>query len=164
MYKIDFKNLPSHPITLFDNWIEKAVEKEKEAIAFVLSTVKDAIPSSRVVLLRGLDKDGFTFFTNYKSAKSIDIDTNNRVALNFYWPESQRQVRIVGDAVKIPTIESDQYFSSRPRKSQIGAWVSEQSKVVSLYFKFTAVMQQLESNFKGKKVVIWFYPKASTPG
>ena len=69
----------------------------------MLSTVsKDAIPSSRVLLLRDFDEDGFTFFTNYKSAKSKNIDSNNKVALNFFWPNSQRQIRIVGDAVKIP--------------------------------------------------------------
>ena len=86
---MDLHNLPYHPISLFQNWMELAIKKEKEAIAFVFSTVsKEAIPSSRVLLLRDFNEDGFTFFTNYKSAKSKNIDSNNKVALNFFWPNS----------------------------------------------------------------------------
>ena len=153
IHKMDLHNLPAHPIALFQNWMELAIEKEKEAIAFVLSTVsKEAIPTSRVLLLRDFNEDGFTFFTNYKSAKSKNIDSNNKVALNFFWPHSQRQIRIVGDAAKIPEKESDQYFSSRPRESQLGAWISEQSKPIDLHFDFTAEMQKISSQFEGKAV------------
>ena len=101
-YTINFKKLPKDPLNLFSKWIEQALKKNKESIAFVLSTVnKQNIPSSRVLLLRGFDKNGFVFFTNFKSAKSIDINNNNNVALIFYWAEFQRQVRIVGKAEKI---------------------------------------------------------------
>ncbi|MBC8266430.1 MAG: pyridoxamine 5'-phosphate oxidase [Flavobacteriales bacterium] len=152
-YKIDIKNLPKHPVSMFSNWIKQALENNDQANAFVLSTVSNKnIPSSRVVLLRGFDENGFTFFTNYQSKKSIDIEKNNTVALNFHWPESQRQVRIIGKAEKISAANSDKYFNSRPRESQIGAWVSEQSTVVSLYFKFVNAMDEIESKFKGKKV------------
>ena len=152
-YKINFKKLPKDPLNLFSKWIEQALKKNKESIAFVLSTVnKQNIPSSRVLLLRGFDKNGFVFFTNFKSAKSIDINNNNNVALIFYWTESQRQVRIVGKAEKISAKESDNYFNSRPRESQIGAWISEQSSVIGLYFKFVNAINELESKFKGKKI------------
>lgn len=152
-HKIDFKDLPKHPISLFHHWIEKELQEHKKAISFVLSTIsKDTTPSSRVVLLRDFDEDGFTFFTNYKSAKSIDIEKNNKVALNFYWPDSQRQVRIVGNAEKISAKESEQYFSSRPRESQLGAWISEQSKIIDLSFKLTIKMEKLKNTFKGKIV------------
>ncbi len=152
-YKIDFKNLPEHPFSLFSKWMEQALEKNDEANAFVLSTVSDKnTPSSRVLLLRDFDTKGFTFFTNYKSIKANDIENNNNVALNFYWPKFQRQVRIIGLAEKILDLDSDKYFSSRPRESQIGAWVSQQSSVISLDTDFGNNMVNMESKFKGKKV------------
>jgi pyridoxamine 5'-phosphate oxidase len=129
------------------------LKDNEKANAFVLLTIsKGNEPTSRVVLLRAFDEHGFTFFTNYKSSKSEDIDNNNRVALNFYWEEFQRQVRIVGKADRISAADSDEYFSSRPRNSQIGSWVSKQSSVVNLYFKFVNAMDEIESKFKGKKV------------
>lgn len=152
-YKIDFKNLPEHPVSLFSKWMEQALEKNDEANAFVLSTVSDKnTPSSRVLLLRDFDTKGFTFFTNYKSIKANDIENNNNVALNFYWPKFQRQVRIIGLAEKILDLDSDKYFSSRPRESQIGAWVSQQSSVIPLDTDFGNNMVNMESKFKGKKV------------
>ena len=152
-YKIDIKNLPNHPIPIFTKWIQEALKDNEKANAFVLSTIsKGNEPTSRVVLLRAFDEHGFTFFTNYKSSKSEDIDNNNRVALNFYWEEFQRQVRIVGKADRISAADSDEYFSSRPRESQIGSWVSKQSSVINLYFKFVNAMDEIESKFKGKKV------------
>ena len=152
-YKIDFKNLPEHPLSLFDKWMEQALDENEEANAFVLSTVSDKnIPSSRVLLLRDFDKNGFTFFTNYNSKKANDIKNNNNVALNFYWSEFQRQVRIVGKAEKISDLDSDKYFSSRPRGSQLGVWVSEQSAVILLDTVFANKMQNMDSKFEGKKV------------
>ena len=152
-YKIDFKNLREHPLSLFDKWIEQALNENNEANAFVLSTVSNKnIPSSRVLLLRDFDKNGFTFFTNYNSIKSNEIENNNYVALNFYWPEFQRQVRIVGKAEKISNLDSDKYFSSRPRESQIGALVSEQSAVIPLDTAFANKMENMANKFKGKKV------------
>jgi len=152
-YIIDFKNLPEHPVSLFSKWMEQALEKNDEANAFVLSTVSDKnTPSSRVLLLRDFDTKGFTFFTNYKSIKANDIENNNNVALNFYWPKFQRQVRIIGLAEKILDLDSDKYFSSRPRESQIGAWVSQQSSVIPLDTDFGNNMVNMESKFKGKKV------------
>ena len=152
-YKIDFKNLPVHPLSLFHKWMEQALDENEEANAFVLSTVSDKnIPSSRVILLRDFDKNGFTFFTNYNSKKANDIKNNNNVALNFYWSEFQRQVRIVGKAEKISDLDSDKYFSSRPRGSQLGVWVSEQSAVILLDTVFANKMENMANKVKGKKV------------
>jgi pyridoxamine 5'-phosphate oxidase len=151
---IDFKNLAKNPIQYFMNWFEDALKVNKlEANACVLSSVSsDNYPSSRVVLLKGVNENGFTFFTNYKSSKAKDIDANPNVALNFYWPELERQVRIVGIAKKITINDSDTYFKSRPRESQMGAWLSDQSKVIGLDYNFMETLNSLESKFKDKEV------------
>ena len=151
---IDFKNLAKNPIQYFMNWFEDALKVNKqEANACVLSSVSsDNCPSSRVVLLKEVNENGFTFFTNYKSSKAKDIDANPNVALNFYWPELERQVRIVGIAKKIMINDSDNYFKSRPRESQMGAWLSDQSKVIGLDYNFMETLNSLESKFKDKEV------------
>ena len=151
---IDFKNLAKNPIQYFMNWFEDALKVSKqEANACVLSSVSsDNYPSSRVVLLKGVNENGFTFFTNYKSSKAKDIDANPNVALNFYWPELERQVRIEGIAKKIMINDSDTYFKSRPRESQMGAWLSDQSKVIGLDYNFMETLNSLESKFKDKEV------------
>ena len=151
---IDFKNLAKNPIQYFMNWFEDALKVSKqEANACVLSSVSsDNYPSSRVVLLKGINENGFTFFTNYKSSKAKDIDANPNVALNFYWPELERQVRIAGIAKKITINDSDTYFKSRPRESQMGAWLSDQSKVIGLDYNFMETLNSLESKFKDKEV------------
>jgi len=152
---IDFKNLAENPIQYFMNWFEDALKINKqEANACVLSTVSSGnFPSSRVVLLKGVSENGFTFFTNYKSSKAKDIDANPNVALNFYWPELERQVRITGIANKITINDSDTYFKSRPRDSQMGAWLSDQSKVIGLDFNFMDTLNSLENKFKDKAVL-----------
>jgi pyridoxamine 5'-phosphate oxidase len=152
--KIDFENLDEDPITFFLRWFNEALKiNKREANACVLSTVSfDNKPSSRVVLLKDISGKGFTFFTNYQSDKSVDIEINNHVALNFYWPELERQVRISGDANKIESKESDEYFKSRPRESQLGAWLSEQSSSIELNFNSTKSLDMLEAKFKGKEV------------
>jgi pyridoxamine 5'-phosphate oxidase len=151
---IDFKNLAKNPIQYFMNWFEDALKANKqEANACVLSTVSlDNYPSSRVVLLKEVNESGFTFFTNYQSSKAKDIDANPNVALNFYWPELERQVRITGIAKKNAINDSDTYFKSRPRDSQMGAWLSDQSKVIGLDYNFMDTLNSLESKFKDKEV------------
>ena len=151
---IDFKNLAEDPIHYFINWFADALEVNKhEANACVLSTVSsDNKPKSRVVLLKDVNSDGFTFFTNYKSSKAKDIDNNPNVALNFYWPEIERQVRISGIAKKIALTDSDSYFKSRPRNSQLGAWLSDQSKVIDLHYNFGDTLNALKYKFKDKVV------------
>ena len=151
---IDFSNLEDNPIQFFMNWFNDALEVNKdEANACVLSTISNENkPDSRVVLLKAVNENGFTFFTNYTSDKAEQIENNNNVALNFYWPVLERQVRISGVAQKISAKKSDTYFKSRPRESQMGAWVSEQSKVIDLYHSFMDTLNKLESTFKEKEV------------
>ncbi len=151
---IDFKNLEDNPISYFLKWFDDELKVNKdEANACVLSTVSvENKPSSRVVLLKSVNEKGFTFFTNYKSNKSLDIQNNPNVSLNFYWPELERQVRITGIAEQISPKDSDEYFKNRPRESQMGAWLSHQSTSIGLYYDFMDTLNKLESSFKGKDI------------
>ena len=151
---IDFKNLEDNPISFFLKWFDDALKVNKdEANACVLSTVSvENKPSSRVVLLKSVNEKGFTFFTNYKSNKSLDIQNNPNVSLNFYWPELERQVRITGVAEQISPKDSDEYFKNRPRESQMGAWLSHQSTSIGIYYDFMDTLNKLESSFKGKDI------------
>jgi pyridoxamine 5'-phosphate oxidase len=151
---IDFKNLEDNPISFFLKWFDDTLKVNKdEANACVLSTVSvENKPSSRVVLLKSVNEKGFTFFTNYKSDKSLDIQNNPNVSLNFYWPELERQVRITGIAEQISPKDSDEYFKNRPRESQMGAWLSHQSTSIGLYYDFMDTLNKLESSFKGKDI------------
>ena len=152
--EIDFQNLDDDPIKFFIKWFDDAVKTNKnEANACVLSTVSlDLKPSSRVVLLKGFSEKGFVFFTNYNSKKSADIEANNYVALNFYWPELERQVRVAGVANKISNVDSDNYFQSRPRSSQLGALISNQSSYIDLNFNFQDSLDSLESTLSQEKI------------
>ena len=127
------ENVNKDPITQFQQWFEEARNaKVLEANAMILSTVnKDAFPSSRTVLLKEIENDGFIFYTNYESDKGKDLELNPNVSLLFLWKELERQVRISGTAHKISKEQSQNYFHIRPKGSQIGAWTSPQSKVIS---------------------------------
>ena len=151
---IDFHNLTDNPIEFFKCWFSDALELNKyEANACILSTISSSQePNSRVVLLKGIDNKGFIFFTNYESTKGNHIEYNNSVALNFYWPALERQVRINGIAKKITEQDSDTYFKSRPRGSQIGAWVSQQSKSIMIDDDLISSLNELEVKFKGQEV------------
>ncbi len=122
------KNL--NPFILFKNWFESASEKEiNDPNAMCLSTVdNNNCPHSRMVLLKGYNESGFRFFTNYESNKSIDIEQNKNVALNFHWKSLQRQIRIEGLIDKLNSDQSDEYYNSRHYMSRIGAWASDQSR------------------------------------
>ena len=135
-YRIDYNNqklkrgdLPENPIQLFDDWMQKAMDSiEKDPNAFTLSTIgKNTFPNSRILLLREVSDNGFVFYTNYNSQKGREMQLNSKVALNFFWPSLERQVRVQGLVKKVSDVVSDSYFQSRPYKSQIGAWASEQS-------------------------------------
>jgi pyridoxamine 5'-phosphate oxidase len=131
--KLIEKNLPKDPFDLFDNWFED-LEKfgnERENNAMSLSTVNDKnVPTTRVVLLKQFSKNGFVFYTNYDSRKGKHIDNNPNVCISFYWPSMERQVIINGKVSKISAIESDKYFNSRPKSSQLGAIISNQSEII----------------------------------
>ena len=153
-HEINFGNLPETPIPFFMYWFDDALALNKEeANACVLSTVSEKnTPTSRVVLLKAINEKGFTFFTNYRSVKAKDIENNQHVALNFYWPQLERQVRVTGIAQQILATESDAYFKSRPRESQIGTWVSQQSETIKLFHNFKETVTKIENNFKNKEV------------
>ena len=139
------KDAHSNPFKQFEAWYGQAVKSELfEPNALTLSTAsKKGKPSSRIVFLRGFEKHGFVFFTNYRSRKGEDLKENPYASLLFYWPELERQVRIEGQVVKAPTAVSDDYFSKRPRNNRVGAWASPQSKVL----KNRAALESLVSEF-----------------
>ena len=118
----------------------------------VATANKSAQPVGRVVLLKSYDEHGFVFFTNYKSAKGADLMANPQVSLSFYWPVLERQVRILGKAEQVPKQESDEYFNSRPRGSQVGAWASSQSEVVADRKTLESQYKTFEDKFKGQTV------------
>ena len=123
---IDFKK---NPLELFNNWYDLASETEiNDPNAMTLSTILNNQPSSRVVLLKSHDEEGFVFYTNSNSKKGKSINENNNIALNFHWKTQNRQVRIEGQAKIVSSEVADSYFNSRPRGSQIGAWSSNQSE------------------------------------
>lgn len=125
--------IPDEPISWFEEWFREASQSgEPEPSAMVLSTVSgDLKPSSRIVLLKEVDKRGFVFFTNYNSRKGLQIIRNNNVALNFFWPLTERQVRVEGVVEKVSDADSDFYFLSRPVESRINAIISPQSEKIS---------------------------------
>lgn len=126
---LDEKDVDLDPITQFQSWInESLLAKIPEPNAMTLSTVDSSHkPHSRVVLLKGIDKGNFIFYSNYKSDKGKEMDDNPNVALCFLWKELERQVRIEGTVTKLSREESEEYFHARPVQSQIGAIASEQS-------------------------------------
>lgn len=128
---LDITGMNPDPLEQFKLWLSNAlVAQVNEPTAMHLCTVDKAMkPAGRIVLLKGVD-EGFVFFTNYTSQKGRQLSENPFASLTFFWPELERQVRISGKVSKIPAEESDEYFLSRPKESQIGAWVSPQSQVI----------------------------------
>jgi pyridoxamine 5'-phosphate oxidase len=129
---LDERDVAPHPFRQFETWFDEAVRAEvPEANAMTLATADaDGRPSARVVLLKGFDERGFTFFTNYESRKGRDLAARGDAALLFFWPELERQIRIEGAVAKVAAPESSAYFASRPRGARLGAWASPQSELV----------------------------------
>lgn len=149
------EELPSDPFELFHYWIrETETNKEVEEInTMTLSTVGlDGYPKSRVVLLKEYDREGFVFYTNYESEKGKSIAENPKVCLSFFWPTSERQVLVKGLAQKTSQEESEEYFRSRPRGSQLGAWASQQSSVVPSRQFLKKRLEELEKEYDGKEI------------
>ncbi|UFH58477.1 pyridoxamine 5'-phosphate oxidase [Sulfurovum mangrovi] len=131
--KLDESTVPSDPYLLFEQWFSEAVNSEiKDPNTMLLATTGEhGQPNIRAVLLKLFDEKGFVFFTNYNSVKAEEIAHNPKVAVEFLWLELERQVRILGTCEKVTTRESLSYFMKRSRDSQIGAWVSDQSSVIT---------------------------------
>ena len=147
--------VPPNPFILFKNWFEEVQSKgkEQETNAMTLSTQQpDGGVASRVVLLKEVSDEGFVFYTNYNSSKGQSIEHNNQVCISFFWQSMERQVIIQGTATKLPPEESDQYFQSRPRGSQMGAHVSNQSEVIENRFTLEKRLKFLEEQYKNKPI------------
>ena len=120
------------PVVQFRQWLDEAVRAELlDATAMTLATASlDGVPAARIVLLKDVSAEGFTFFTNYESAKGAQLEANPRACLVFFWADLERQVRVTGAVTRVDAAQSDAYFASRPVDSQIGAWASPQSRVI----------------------------------
>jgi pyridoxamine 5'-phosphate oxidase len=161
-YRKDYKrgtlsrnDASENPISQFDKWMKDAISShivaEPNAMTLVTAT-RDGKPSARVVLLKSFNEKGFVFFTNYDSRKAIELIENPHSAIVFDWHVMERQVRIEGIANKISEEESDKYFFSRPRDSQLGAWVSPQSNFIDGREELVTRQAKIESEFKDKPI------------
>lgn len=146
---LDVGDVDHDPIAQWQRWFgEASAAGCVEPNAFVLSTVdREGWPQSRYLLLRGADADGFVFFTNYESAKSADLAAEGRAAMLFSWLQLHRQVRVVGTVERVTEAESDEYFASRPRGSQVGAWSSPQSQPIPDRAWLEARVEQMTATF-----------------
>jgi len=142
---------PDEPLELFSQWFAEAVKTEQlpvEPNAMTLATVDaDGRPHCRVLLLKGLDASGFTFFSNYDSAKGEQLAARPFAAMTFFWPSLERQVRIEGRVEKVSPSDSDAYFQVRPLGSRLGAWASPQSRVIADRGELEDLLLQTEQRF-----------------
>ncbi|MCB1759082.1 MAG: pyridoxamine 5'-phosphate oxidase [Gammaproteobacteria bacterium] len=147
-------DLDSDPLRQFDLWITAALDAElTDATAMSLATVgSDGQPTLRTVLLKYYDSNGFVFYTNLESNKARQIGENPKVALLFYWREFDRQVKITGSAGRVATSDSLKYFLTRPRDSQLGAWVSAQSRVIGSRALLEQKFEEMKRKFAGGEV------------
>lgn len=148
--KIDFTTIDKNPLKMFSEWFAHAIESEliSEAYAMTLSTIgKDDFPKNRVVLLKEFNAEGFVFYTNYGSDKAQSILNNPKVCLSFFWDKLEQQVIIKGTAEKVSEEMSDTYFAKRPKGSQIGAIVSNQSSEIAFDEDLEAMAKELEQRY-----------------
>ena len=142
------------PIHLFRAWFEAAGESGillPEAVALATAT-EDGVPSVRMVLLKDVDARGFTFFTNYGSQKARELEANPKAALCFHWAVLQRQVRVAGSVARVSERESEAYFRTRARRSQLGAWASRQSQSLTSRDDLERRVREAEERFAGDDV------------
>lgn len=151
---LEREDLHDDPVVQFEHWFRDACDSDRmDPNAMTLSTVDaEHRPASRTVLLKYFDERGFVFFTNLESSKAGHMAANANVALLFFWRELGRQVAIRGTAARIPTGETLRYFATRPRGSQIGAWVSAQSSIISTRALLEAKFEELKQKFHNREV------------
>ncbi len=144
----------SNPFDQFKIWFEEVLKSDlKEPNAMIVATsTKDGIPSVRTVLLKEFDESGFVFYTNYESEKGKELLENPNAALLFYWGFLERQIRITGKVEKVSREKSAEYFHSRPRESQIGAWASNQSQIIKDREYLQNKFNEFNSKFKDKEI------------
>ena len=150
--KINLINSNTDPIILFAKWFEEATQNEiNDPNAMNLATISGNLEiSSRIVLLKSFDKDGFVFYTNIKSKKGNSIIINSKVALNFYWKSLNKQIRIEGIAKLVSDKEADDYFNTRPEGSKIAAWASEQSDELNNRKELEDKVKDFSNKYKDK--------------
>ena len=150
------EDLDSDPIAQFNVWFQQALDADLlEPNAMTVATATpDGKPTARIVLLKGVDKRGFVFYTNYESQKGQQLIANPYAALVFLWDKLERQVRIEGKVVKLDREESEAYFHSRPKASQLGAWASDQSRVIPNRDVLEQKLTDLQNQYKDKTVPI----------
>ncbi len=148
------ENMLENPVEQFRLWFQKAeLAGVKEPNTMTLATVnQQGQPTIRVVLMKEISSQGIVFYTNYKSRKGREIDSCHQVALNFFWQDLERQVRFDGVVSKVSSEESDHYFDTRPRGSQLGAWISEQSKVIPSRKFLEEQLSDSKLRFKDQKI------------
>jgi pyridoxamine 5'-phosphate oxidase len=153
-HSLDVMVVGNDPVNFFSGWLNEAIQSGvQEPTAMAVSSVSaDGKPSSRMVLLKGIEEGKFKFFTNYNSRKGQELNINPNMAMLFFWPELERQVRIEGKVEKIPGDESDIYFNSRPLESRLGAIASPQSKVISGREELEELYNNLEETILPQEV------------
>ncbi len=146
---------PENPYDLFIDWSAQAEETEiSDPNAMCLATVTaNGRPSTRIMLLKGLDENGFIFYTNANSRKGQEIKENPYASLNFHWKTLTKQIRIEGKLEEISAQESDDYFNTRPRGSRIGAWASKQSEEIRNENDFQEALEKYKKQFEGKEII-----------
>ena len=151
---LDERSVDANPIELFRRWFDAAIASgSRLPETMTLATAsKDGSPSARMVLLKDVDDQGFVFYTNYNSAKARQLEENPRAALVFYWVQLDRQIRVEGSVGRVTAAESDEYFQSRPRESQLGALASPQSEVVESRAVLEERFRELEQRYRDRKV------------
>jgi pyridoxamine 5'-phosphate oxidase len=148
------KDLYADPVQQFQNWFQSALDaKIPDPNAMTLATAdKTGRPSARMVLLKGLDERGFSFFTNYRSKKGKELLSNPRASLVFYWPQLHRQICVCGDISKLSAEESETYFVSRPIGSRLAAWASKQSAVIESREVLESALKEVTKRFKNQNI------------
>lgn len=152
--ELDISSVDKNPFVQFEKWFSEAQNAQiLEPNSMILATSgSDNIPNIRAVLLKIFDENGFVFFTNYNSDKAKEIGQNPHVALEFLWLDLERQVRVIGECKKITKSESLSYFSKRSRGSQLGAWISEQSKIIGSRKILLMQIEKMKEKFKNGKI------------
>ena len=151
---LDEKQVERDPIKQFQLWFDEAIAAKlplPEAMTLATAT-PEGRPSARMVLLKQVDEHGFVFFTNYHSAKAVELESNPYAALVFYWSRLDRQVRVEGRVERTPAEESQEYFQTRPRESQIGAWASPQSSVIAGREVLEQRARELEDYYRDREI------------
>lgn len=152
--ELTLESVHKNPIVQFQKWFDEALAAEvTDPTAMALATAGiDGRPSARIVLFKDVNDQGLYFFTNYKSTKGQHLEANPFAALVFFWPELERQVRFEGYTVKLPADESDQYFSTRPHGSKIGAWASKQSSIIASREELEKKAGKCAEQFAGREI------------